>query len=189
MSLRPRWGVSSGASSGDDRDPARRQRHDRLGVRLGHPLDGTDELEVLRPDRGDDGDVRPRDLAERRDLAKPAHAHLRDEHLGLGLEPADRERQADLVVLARVGPDRRRRRAAERAEDVLRRRLARRADDRDDARAALRANERGESGERSLLVAGEPAWLRLAVQPRRRTRCRCSARRRDRRGRRAASRP
>ena len=98
-------------------------------------------------------DVGPRDRTELGDLPEPAHAHLGDEDLGLGLEPADRQRQADLVVLALRRPDRRHDGAAERTEDVLRRGLARGADDGDDARVALRADERRERCERCFLIA------------------------------------
>ena len=38
---------------------------------------------------------------ERADLPEPAHAHLGDDDVGVGLEAAERERQADLVVEAR----------------------------------------------------------------------------------------
>ena len=91
---------------------------------------------MLGADVGHDDDARTRDRAERRDLAEPAHPHLRDEDLRLGLEPADGEREADLVVQALLRPDRRHVRRAERAENVLRRRLSRRADDGDDLRVA-----------------------------------------------------
>ncbi len=155
MSVRPRYGASSGAFGRDDGDPTCGEGGDRLGVRLGDTLDGADELEVLGPDRGDDRDVGPCDLAERGDLSESAHAHLRDEHAGVALEPADGERKADLVVLARLRPDRGRGGVAERPEDVLGRGLAGRADDGDDARLALRADERGECSERGLLVVGD----------------------------------
>ena len=54
MSSRPRCGSSSGCVGRHDGDPAARERGDRLGVRLGDVLDGADELEVLRADRGDE---------------------------------------------------------------------------------------------------------------------------------------
>ncbi len=41
------------------------------------------------------------------DLPKPAHAHLDDDDLGLRLDPAERQRQADLVVVASLGDHRR----------------------------------------------------------------------------------
>ena len=82
------------------------QRLDRLGVGFGHALDRAEELEMLRTDVGHDDEGRLRDRAELCDLAEPAHAHLGDQHLRLGLEPAHRERQADLVVQAPLGPDR-----------------------------------------------------------------------------------
>ena len=150
MSSRSRCGSSSGASAGTTAMPPGGSADDRLGVRLGDPLDGADELEVLRADRRHDDDVGPGDRAELGDLPEPAHAHLGDEDLRLRLEPADRQRQADLVVLARGRPDRRHRRAAEGTEDVLRRGLARGADDGDDTRVALRADERAQSARAPL---------------------------------------
>src|SRR5438445_183036 len=67
----------------DDRHAVRRQRAEDLGLRLGDALDGSEQLEVDRADSGDDGDLRPRDLAELADLAETPHAHLRDHDLGL----------------------------------------------------------------------------------------------------------
>ena len=137
---------------GHDRGSSCGQRSDRLRVRLRHAFDRAEKLEVLGPDVRNDDDVGLRDPAERSDLAEPAHPHLGDEHARLRLEPADGERQADLVVQASVGPDRGHLRGAERGEDVLRRRLARRADHGDDPCVALRADERGERGQCGLLV-------------------------------------
>ena len=79
-------------------------------------------------------DVGPRERREPRDLAEAAHAHLDDADLGVGLEPAERERHAELVVVVPLGRDRAPVGRAERGEDVLRRRLAGRAGDADDAR-------------------------------------------------------
>ncbi len=78
--------------------------------------------------------MRPRDPAELADLAGPATPHLRDGHLRVGLDPGQREREPDLVVVALLGGDRAQMRPAERGQDVLRRRLARRAGDADDPR-------------------------------------------------------
>ena len=144
-----------GARRGDDGDSARRQRRNRLGVRLRHPFDGAEELEMLWADVRHEDDRRARDGAQRRDLTQPSHTHLGHEHAGLGLEPAHRQREADLVVEAPLGPDRRNLRRAQRSEDVLRRGLAGRADDRDDLRVALPADERGDRRERGLLVLGD----------------------------------
>ena len=101
--------------AGDDGDPARRQRLDRLGVGARDVGHGADELEVLRADGRDERERRPRDLAELRDLPEPAHAHLGDEHPCLRLEPEHGERQAELVVPARVRGDGRRHRRAQSA--------------------------------------------------------------------------
>ena len=52
------------------------------------------------PDARHDADVRLGDLAELGDLTEAAHAHLDDGDLRVLLEPAEREREPDLVVLA-----------------------------------------------------------------------------------------
>jgi hypothetical protein len=131
-----------------------RKRGNCFCVRLSDALDRAEELEMFGTDVRNDDDVRARDLAERGDLAETAHPHLRHEHPGLRLEPADGERNADLIVEAALGEDRRNVRSAERSQDVLRRRLPRRADNGDDIRVALRAHERCERGERRLLIVG-----------------------------------
>ena len=129
-----------------------------------------DELEVLGPDRGDERERRPRDRAQLRDLPEPAHPHLRHEHARLRLEPEHGQRQAELVVAARVGRDGRRHGGAERRERVLRRRLSRRADDGDDVRVRRVANEPGQRRERRLLVGRDerrrPACERVVDEPR-----------------------
>ncbi len=142
------------ARSGHDRGAAAGKRGDRLRIRLGNALDAAYELEMLWPDVRDDRDVGPGDRAERRHLAESSHPHLRDQDLGLRLEPAHGQRQPDLVVEALLRPQGCRVRSAERAQDVLRRGLPGRAHDRDHTRVALRAHEGGERGERRLLVVG-----------------------------------
>ncbi len=133
------------------RAPARRQcppaGSDSIASALASATRSTraEELEMLRADVGHDDEARLRDRAERCDLAEPAHPHLGDQDLRLGLEPADRERQADLVVQAPLGPDRRHVRRAERTEDVLRRRLPGRPDHRDDLRVAALAGRAARS--------------------------------------------
>ena len=64
-------------------------------------------------------DLGPGERGERRDLAEPAHPHLDDAELGLGLDPAERQRHAELVVVVRLGRDGAQVRRAERREDVL----------------------------------------------------------------------
>ena len=162
---------------GHDGDTACGQSLDRLGVRAGGVLDRPDELEVLRPESAHDGHVRARDLAELRDLPETAHAELGDEHPGVGLQAENGERQAELVVLARVGVDGRRDRSAQRAERVLRRRLPRRADDRDDTGVAALAHQPRERRERLVLVVRNQRCGAALRAPRRRTRHRCSVRR------------
>ena len=107
-----------------------------------------------RTDRRDDADVGAGDLAELRDLSEAAHAHLDEAELGVGLQPPERQRHAELRVVARLGRDRARHRRAERGEDVLRRRLARRAGDADDAGGAAGAEQAADGGQRGVLVLG-----------------------------------
>ena len=116
----------------DDRGATGRKCGQELDLRADHSLDRPDELEMHRADVGDDADVGPGDRAELRDLAEAAHGQLDDADLGVGLEPAEGEREADLVVEARLRGDGRSGRGAERRKDVLGRGLARRAGDADD---------------------------------------------------------
>ena len=132
----------------DDCDAARRQRLDQLGLRLRHRGDGPDELEVDGPDTRDHADLRLCDLRERCDLAEPTHRELEHADLGVGLEPAESEGDAELVVEARLGGDGARHGRAERVQDVLRRRLPGRARDPDDARAASLADCRAKRADR-----------------------------------------
>src|SRR4051794_41356147 len=80
----------------DDRRPARGKRIDELALRTPHAFEGLDELEMHRPDVRDDPDLWARDLAQRGDLPEAAHCELEHAPLRLGLEPAERERHADL---------------------------------------------------------------------------------------------
>ena len=86
----------------------------------------------------------PGERAELGDLAEPAHRELEDAELGVRLDAADRQRHADLGVVAALGGDRSALRRADRGEDVLRRGLAHRAGDRDESRAAALADTPGE---------------------------------------------
>ena len=118
---------------GNDRDASGPQRLDQLRLRARDVLDRLDELEVHRADVRDQGDVRLRERREPRDLTEPAHPHLDDAELGVGVDAAERQRHPELVVVVRLGRDRAQVRRAERGEDVLRGRLAGRAGDRDHA--------------------------------------------------------
>jgi hypothetical protein len=119
---------------------------------------------VDRPDARDHPNVGPRHLAELGDLAEPAHSHLDDGDLGLGLEPAERERKADLVVLAALGDHGGSMRRAERAENVLRGGLRRRAGDGHDPRRASLADGASEGGERAEGVFGEESRSRSLAE-------------------------
>ena len=105
---------------------------------------------------------RPRDPGEVADLAGAAHRHLRHDDLGLGLDPAERERQADLVVEAVRRRDGAQAGAQERREDVLRRRLPDRAGDRHDASIAAGADGTAQRGERGVRVVGHERRRRAA---------------------------
>ena len=171
-----------------DRDPTRGKSGDQLRLRPRDAVDRSDELEVHGPDRGDHADVRTGDLAELRDLAEAAHAHLHDADLRVRLEPAERERNAELGVVAALGRDRARDRRAERREDVLRRRLAGGAGDADEPSAAgwREAPRRGSPSPRTRRSGRASSRLDRAL--RRRTRVRREWRRRDRRAERGESR-
>src|SRR5439155_19531535 len=102
----------------DDRCPAGGQGVDKLALRAHEARNRVDELEVNGTDVRDDSDLRPSDLCKRGDLSEAAHRELQDADLGVLLEPAERERHADLVVVAGFGGDRANGRSAERGEDV-----------------------------------------------------------------------
>ena len=56
------------------------QLGDQLRLRLGHPLDRPDQLEVHRADVRDHADVRVRDPRQLADLSHAAHRHLEHQH-------------------------------------------------------------------------------------------------------------
>ena len=93
-----------------------------------------------RPDRRDHRDVGPRDLGQVRDLAHAAHRQLAHHRLGVGLDPAQRERQADLGVEVGVARDGPQPPAQDGAQDVLGRRLPGRAGHADHPRARAPAH-------------------------------------------------
>ena len=107
-----------------------------------------------RADVRDHPDLGPCDFAEGSDLAVPPHRELEDADLRVQLEAAQRQRHADLVVVARLGGDRARGGHAEGGEDVLRRRLAHRAGDADDAGGAPIADLPADACERGEGVVG-----------------------------------
>ena len=75
--------------------------------------------------------------------------------LGVRLDAADRQRHADLGVVAPLGGDRAPLGRADRGEDVLRRGLPHRAGDRDEAGAAAVAHAAGERRQRGEGVVGD----------------------------------
>ncbi len=138
--------------SGDDGGTAGRQRLDQLGLRAGDVLDGPDELQVHGRDVRDQAEVGPRERGKPGDLAEAAHPHLDDADLGLRLDPGERERDAELVVVVPLGSDRVAVRRAESGEDVLRRGLPGRAGDPDDPGARAVANGSADRGERGVCI-------------------------------------
>src|SRR5439155_2830408 len=86
----------------DDRRPAGWQCLDQLALRTPDALHRLHELQVDGTDVRDDADVGSRDLAQVRDLAEAAHRELDDAHLRVRLEATEGERDADLVVEARL---------------------------------------------------------------------------------------
>ena len=132
----------------DHGDAAGRERCDELAFRPGDAFEVADLLQMHRADVRDHADVRPGERAELGDLAKAAHRQLEDAELGVRLDAADRQRNADLGVVAPLGGDGPRLRLADRGEDVLCRGLAHRAGDRDEPRPAPLAHAAGERRER-----------------------------------------
>src|SRR2546421_8877832 len=135
----------------DGRSPRRERRHE-LALRPADALDGVDQLEVDRADVREHADLRTRDLAQGPNLAEAAHRELEDANLGVRLEPAEGQGDADLVVEARLRRDRACRGCAECGEDVLRRSLPHRARDPDDACGAAVADVAADATERDERV-------------------------------------
>ena len=93
--------VGMGVGGVDHGDPARRQpledgglftRHARLAVGEG--------FDVHRPDRGDAGGVRAHELRQRPDLARMVHADLEHGAIRALRHARQRQRHADVVVVA-----------------------------------------------------------------------------------------
>ena len=85
----------------DDVPVGRDRAHQRRFL-LAHTVDRAEELGVDGSDHRHDRDRWLRDRGERGDLAGLIGADLHDERLVLGLETQDRERQAPLIVEARL---------------------------------------------------------------------------------------
>ncbi len=175
---------------GDDRDTSLRQRVDQLGLRAGDVLHRLDELEVHGPDVGDHPDIGSREPGEPGDLPEAAHPHLGDQELGLRLQPGQRQRDADLVVVVALVRDRPAMGRAECEEDVLRRGLAGRAGDRHDPRRRTLAHRAGDRGKRGASSpAGRASPPRRVPARARRSRPRRRSRRTDRPPRSVSNRP
>src|SRR5581483_11690517 len=125
---------------------------EQLGLRPRDVLDAAEQLQVDRSDGGDDSHVRAGNLSECADLAGTPHAHLRDDDVGVRLDAAQRQRQAELVVVTVLGGDDVRVRLQQGGEDVLRRRLPDRTGDRDDAGADAFARRAADGRHRGEVV-------------------------------------
>ncbi len=66
----------------DDGGPARFEPAEDLRLGIGDLFDGTEEAQVNRRNRGDNGDMRPYQPRQRVDLARMVHANL--EHTEAG---------------------------------------------------------------------------------------------------------
>src|SRR5919108_107243 len=94
-------GLEQRLADGDDGRRRGRKGREQRRFLGGDVLDAAEELEVLGPDRSHDANVGPRGGAERGELARRAGAELAHAGGGLGLEQRERERDAELVVVAR----------------------------------------------------------------------------------------
>ena len=139
---------------GHDRNAARRQRRDELALRLGNRCERANALQMCRSDVRDYTDGRAGDFRKRRDLSEAAHGELEDAHFGVELQPAERQRDAELVVVARLGRDRLSPQPGDGGKDVLRRRLPRGAGNRDHSRLASVAHSPAEGCQRGEGVFG-----------------------------------
>ena len=173
MSSRPRYGSSSGSSGTTAVPPAGSAPTTSAFARATFstvPSSSrcTGPMLVITPTSG-------RAIAHSSAICpEPAHAHLADDELGVGLDASQRQRQADLVVVTALGGDRLRVRPAHRGQDVLRRRLAGRAGDRHDARGAPPPDLAAERAERREGIVRR----QRSPPPRERTRAVRSPRRR-----------
>ena len=77
---------------------ARRQRIKELGFGERDILAGFQVFEMRRSHNGNDADFRFRHLGEMRDLARPVHSHLDDEHFGRRRGREHRVGSAELIV-------------------------------------------------------------------------------------------
>jgi hypothetical protein len=143
-----RAGLAAGTTAMPPGGSARSPRRSR-----GDVLDGADELEVLRPIDVTSASV-GRATAQSSAICPSPRMPISVTRTRVsGSSGEHRERQAELVVPARVRGDGRRHRRAERREDVLRRRLAAEPTTATTWRAR-RADERGERRERASWSCG-----------------------------------
>ncbi len=90
-----------------------------LGLGVGDLRHRGEELDMHRLDRGDDGDVRPHHLRQRRDLAGMVHAELEHAIAGVARHARQAERRAPLVVEVAGGGEGRREQRQHRAQRFL----------------------------------------------------------------------
>ena len=109
---------------------------------------------MLGRDVRDHADLGLRDGREVGELADLARAQLADAELVLGLEPEERQRQAEAIVVVAMGGECRHVRGAERGEHVLRGRLAIRSGDADHLPAPRTPHLARDRAERRKRVVG-----------------------------------
>ena len=90
----------------EDGDAVGRQGLDELRLRVLDRVDRADPAQVDAEDRRHDPDPGPGDPGELGDLAADVHPHLEHGGLVLRAKPQERQRQADLVVLVALAPER-----------------------------------------------------------------------------------
>ena len=101
-----------------------RQTLQQLRLGRGDRLQAAQPLQVRRPHVRYHAHLRPRDLAERADLAGGAHRHLEHRPAMAMREAEQRQRQADLVVVVRLVLQQRIAAAEDGGDELFRRRLA-----------------------------------------------------------------
>ena len=105
MSVRARYGSSSGSSGTTATPPGGSASTSSALARATFTTVSTSSR-CTGPMFVMSADVRLRERCEPGDLAEAAHAHLDDADLGVRLDPAQRQRHPELVVVVRLGGDR-----------------------------------------------------------------------------------
>ena len=113
-----------------------------------HAVHVAEKFQMLAPDTRDDTEARLNHRDQRRDFPGMIGADLEHRRLVMRLQPQQRERHANVVVEARLAPERGKFLTQHRRDEFLRRGFAVRAADRDDGQREVAAILRREPGER-----------------------------------------